>query len=236
MLFFDGQSLFLTLFFFSHGSSIGPFPGHHPLKGLIPPGYPCARVSPAPCVSCLGHLLFVGPVFLKLVARSHPKPSHSQSAVKNVPTWDPLSPAVTPWLHLYSLHAAACREGRKSFLESTGKADPYVLFQFLYIYPLFQVMSCEVGLEVIGFGEMAERHHRGRKDLWDGLWVVWSCVSMWVYDLQVLAAEPSHLYDVWNAASWKIITFPQTSTQSWVRQKAEISVPEMELHCVRSLL
>lgn len=60
--------------------------------------------------------------------------------------------------------------------------------------------------------------------------------ATWVDDLQVLAAEPSHLYDVWNAVFWKLITFPQTSSYSWVKQKAEISVPEMELHCVGSLL
>lgn len=154
----------------------GPSPGHHPLKGLIPPGYPCTQVSPAPCASCLDCLLLVGPVFLKLLARSYPQPNHSPSAVKNVLIWDSLSPAVTCGFICTVSRLLCTEKGGKAFLRAQEKQIPK-FYSSSRTYPLFQVMSCEVGLEVIGFGDMAERHHRSRKDLWDCWWVVWSCVS-----------------------------------------------------------
>lgn len=69
----------------------------------------------------------------------------------------------------------------------------------------------------------------GEDALWDGLRVVWSRVScgkdvsrlFLVVDFEGFSCWAlSSLLDVWNAVFWRLITFPQKSTHSWVRQKA----------------
>lgn len=114
MFFFYGHSLFLALFFpwLQHCVLARPPSSQNPHSSWV---------SMYTSVSCLDCLLLVGPFFLKLVARSYPKPNHFPSAVKNVLTRGSLSSAVTPWLHLYSLHDAACRVGRKNFLERKNR-------------------------------------------------------------------------------------------------------------------
>lgn len=211
---------------FFHGCSMEPCPGHHLLKSLVPSGNPCGQVSPAPSVSCLDWILLVGPLFLKLVARSYPKPNHSPSAVKNVLTWDSLSPAVT--------HGLICTLPMLLWAERGGKAS-WEHRKNRSLSPVPGHIPCSRSYPVRwGWRLLALAPQEKICGMVCGLsGCVW---AMWVYDLQVLSAEPSHLCDVWNAVSWKLITFPKTSTHSWVRQKAEISVPEMELHDVRSLL
>jgi len=136
-------------------------------------------------ISCPDRLLPVGPVSLKLVASSYPKPNHYLSAVKNILPQAPLSLAVIPWLHLYYLCADECREGRKASFRAQEKQVPE-FYSSSWPYLLFPVVSCEVGLEGVSSEGTAERHctYLWVPQEWGGCSGEWF-VSCWVtHELQ----------------------------------------------------
>lgn len=229
---FSVIATFYFLLFFSPWLQHGALP--RPPSSQRPHSSWVSMYTSIPCASCLDCLLLGRPVFLKLVARSYPKPNNSPSAVKNVLTWDSLSPAVTRGFSCTLSRLVCAEKGGKAFLIAQEKQIPK-FYSSSWTYPLFR---CPVkwGWRLLALGIWQKGTIGAEKICGMVCGLSGHVWAMWVDDLQVLAAEPSHLCDVWNAVSWKVITFPQTSTHSWVRQKAEISVPEMELHCVRSLL
>lgn len=98
-------------------------------------------------VSCPDRLLPVGPVSLKLVGRSYPKPNHSPSVV--LPQV-PLFPAKSfPGFICTVSMLVSAEKGGKSFLRAQEKQIPE-FYSSSWLFLLFQVMSCEAGLETIG--------------------------------------------------------------------------------------